>query len=29
MLVDYARQEAGPETVERILNKVPAIKAMI
>jgi len=29
MLVDFARQKAGPETVERVLDKVPAIKAMI
>jgi hypothetical protein len=29
MLVDFARQKAGAETVERVLDKVPAIKAMI
>jgi hypothetical protein len=29
MLVDYARQKAGPETVDRVLDKVPAIKAMM
>jgi hypothetical protein len=29
MLVDYARQKAGPEIVERVVDKVPAIKAMI
>jgi hypothetical protein len=29
MLVDYARQKAGPEIVERVIDKVPAIKAMI
>jgi hypothetical protein len=29
MLVDYARQEAGPKPLSESLNKVPAIKAMI
>lgn len=29
MLIDYARQKAGPEIVERVVDKVPAIKAMI
>ena len=29
MLVDYARQKAGSEIVERVVDKVPAIKAMI
>src|SRR5688572_735399 len=26
MLVDYAKQKAGPEQVERVINKVPALQ---
>jgi hypothetical protein len=29
MLVDYAKQKAGPEQVEQVLAKVPALKSMI
>ena len=29
MLVGYARQKPGPEIVERVLDKVPALKSMM
>jgi hypothetical protein len=29
MLIDYARQKAGPDLVERVLAKVPALKALM
>ena len=29
MLVDYAKQKAGPEQVEQVLSKVPALKSMM
>lgn len=29
MLVDYAKQKAGPEQVEQVLAKVPALKSMM
>jgi hypothetical protein len=29
MLVDYAKQKAGPERVEQVLDKVPALKSFL
>jgi hypothetical protein len=29
MLVDYAKQKAGPEQVEQVLDKVPALKGFL
>ena len=29
MRVDYARQKAGREIVERVLDEVPALKSMV
>jgi hypothetical protein len=29
MLVDYAKQKAGPEQVEQVLDKVPALKSFV
>ena len=29
MLLDYAKQKAGPEQVDQVLNKVPALKSFM
>jgi hypothetical protein len=29
MLVDYAKQKAGPEQVDRVLDKVPALRSFL
>lgn len=29
MLVDYTKQKAGPEQVEQVLDKVPALKSLM